>query len=178
QTLADLTFDTANSTVYGTGSLDTNLYTVNPGTGATMSLGASGVTFPPNGLGLPADSVNTTFGTPNGASKDLVTYNTSTGAATVVGALSGAFYPTGSIGALAFNTLDVLYGVNVNLSSPSRSTYLITIDTSTGIVTNIGQSVDFLDAIAFSSVPETSTWLAGALTSAILVLAIFRRRIG
>jgi hypothetical protein len=114
-------------------------------------------------VGLAANGAGTIYGTPDGSSGDLVTYNTSDGSTAFVAALSGAPH-AGAINALAFNNSStVLYGVNVDQTNVARPADVVTIDVTTGVVTDLaGGSVNFLDAIAFS-VPEPSTWLAGAL---------------
>jgi hypothetical protein len=71
----------------------------------------------------------------------------------------------GNYGALDFDG-DVLYGLNVGPGSPPQ-THLVTINRITGAVTDIGRSVDGLEAIAF--VPEPATlvlWTLGFATLA------------
>ena len=63
QTLADLTF-TSDGILYGLGSLDGQLYTVNLATGAATMVGESGV-GPPSGGGLAADPCDTIHLAPN-----------------------------------------------------------------------------------------------------------------
>jgi hypothetical protein len=156
-TMADLTFDATTNTLYGGGSMTGDLYSLSIVTGAATDVGASGLTGL-RGVGVAADAAGTTWGTPRGADQQLATYNKSTGAPTTVATLSGAPYSTGSpngsdsINALAFNASGTLYGVNVNLNDAARPTHLITINTSTGAVTDVGLSVNNLDAIVF--IPE------------------------
>src|SRR5438128_2658998 len=64
-----------------------------------------------------------------------------------------------AINALAFDQTGTLFGINNDgmsggpPGSPSH-THLITIDTGTGMITDIGPSLDNLDAIAFLPVPS------------------------
>jgi hypothetical protein len=62
--------------------------------------------------------------------------------------LSGAPLPDRAISALSFG-LNALYGANLN-NNGDRTAYLVTIDPSTGNVTNLGQSVNGLTALAFA----------------------------
>jgi hypothetical protein len=161
-TMADLTFDVATATLYGSGSLNGNLYTIDTTTGAASALGSSGL-LGVVGVGMAIDSLGTIYGAPRGADQELVTYDKITGAATTVATLSGAPYPSPSnISAMAFDASDTLYGVNVDLNDVTRPTHLVTINTATGAITDIGLSVNNLDAIAFAVVPEPiSTILIG-----------------
>jgi len=162
-TMADLTFDTTTSTLFGTGALNGNLYTVNPATGVATLVGDAG--FAPLstvGNGLAATAGGQLFGSPQGSSGPLVLFNKSNGSVTTVATLSGAPFPTGAIGAMAFNAAGTLFGVNIDQSIPtSRLADLVTIDTGTGAVTNVGATgVNNLDAIVFfnpTAVPEPTT---------------------
>ena len=181
-TMADLTFNSVNNTLYGTNSLSADLYTISLSTGAAITLGPSGVAGVPRGVGVAANDSGTIYGTPNGASGiggQLVIYSTADGSTTVVNSLSGATYPVGAINALAVNSSGTLLGVNVDLTNPARPTALVSIDTTTGVVTLIGLSIDGLDALAFSpmvAVPEASTWAAAALAVAYVLFLRFRRK--
>jgi hypothetical protein len=165
-TMADLTFDATTATLYGTGSLDANLYSINLTTGVATAVGSSGISGVIQGVGVAANSAGQLFGSPTGANGPLVQYNKSTGAATNGPTLTGAPAPTGSISAMAFNSGGTLYAVDIDNNIASRPTDLVTINTVTGAVTNIGPSVNFLDAIVFynpMAIPEpTTTALLGA----------------
>lgn len=182
-TMADLTFDSANSVLYGANSANANLYTINTTTGAATLVGASGISLtpPPTGMGLAQNSSGVVFGAPKNANGNLFTYNTTSGAATSGPLLAGApFGASGSINALAFGS-SVLYGVDLNRSDSTtpRGSDLITINTTTGAVTDIGAIMDisgnipFFDSLEF--VPEPSTWLAAALSLGALILTQKRR---
>ncbi|HWY41467.1 MAG TPA: PEP-CTERM sorting domain-containing protein [Chthoniobacterales bacterium] len=158
ETMADLTFDGTTATLYGTGSNDGNLYSIDVTTGAATAVGSSGIAAASiNGAGVAANSAGQIFGAPTGANQQLVQYNKTNGSVTTVATFSGAPAPLGSIDAMAFNAGGTLYGVDIDLD---KSTHLVTIDTATGAVTDVGASVALLDAIVFfnpTAVPEPAT---------------------
>lgn len=184
ETMADLTFRSANNTLYGGGSLSADLYSIDLGTGQATSPGASGISTPVAGVGLAADNMGIVFGAPKSATGNLYTYNTGTGAAAAGPALTGSpFGVAGSIGALAFNLSGTLYGVDINRADDTtpRASELVTIDTTTGAVIDIGTIKDTggnipnFDAIVFA-IPEPSTWVAGSFSLGAIVF-IRRRRL-
>jgi 4-alpha-glucanotransferase/PEP-CTERM motif len=104
-----------------------------------------------NGGGVAVNSTGTVFGTPLPA--NFGTYDKVTGVYTDI---ANPAKPTGrGYGALAFNG-SVLYGLNIGTAT--LSPHLVTIDTATGAVTDLGSTVASLDAIAFS---PAATVLAG-----------------
>lgn len=147
QTMADLTF-TSDGTLYGwlEASAD-DLFSINLATGAATVVGDSGLsTF---GSGLAADAANVIYYSGDGNDGPLRTVNRTTGAVTTVATLSGGTSPAGSpVAALAFNA-GVLYGVVIDFSLGTRPTRLVTINTATGVITDLGPSIDRLDAIIF-----------------------------
>jgi hypothetical protein len=183
-TMGDLTFDSANATLYGTNTLNADLYSINLGNGAATLVGASGIATPVSGVGLAADSTGVLYGVPKNADGNLYTYSTLNGAASPGAALiGGPFAANGSLGALAFNSSGTLYGVDINradITTP-RASELVTINTSTGVVIDVGTIMDMngdipqFDAIVFA-VPESSTWLAAALSLGAILIGFRRRR--
>ncbi len=172
--LADITF--SGGTLYGANASLGALYTVDTTTGASTRISSSNnpITTGSGGHGLAAQG-GTLFTTPDGASRNLYTYDATTGAGTIVTGLSGAPI-SDSINALAFDgALPTLYGVNSEENSPSH-THLITIDTTTGVITDIGASVTNLDAIAFAVVPEPSTLVSLVAGLAGVLGYVARRR--
>lgn len=149
-TMADLAFDSAGN-LYGIASIGgPNLYSINTGTGQATLVGANGAATSTTGGGLAISSGGIFYGTPT-ASR-FGTYNSGTGAYTNI---ANPTKPVGGgYGALEFDG-GVLYGLNVGSGSPPPS-HLVTIDPTTGAVTDLGASLDSLDAIAFQ-VPEPGT---------------------
>ena len=170
QTMADLTF-TSNGTLYGWAeSSQDDLYTINKTTGAATSVGNSGLgTF---GSGLAANSADVIYYAGSGASGPLRVVDQTTGLTTIVATLSGAPFLGGPINALAFDGT-MLFGVNSGFRA--STTDLVTINTITGVVTDLGPTVNNLDAIVFT--PEPATWVAGVLVFATLAFSQRRRTV-
>lgn len=166
-TMADIGFDSAGN-LYGVASIGgPNLYSINPLTGQATLVGPNGVATSTTGGGLAISSGNLFYGTPTASRYG--SYNPATGTYTnitnPVKPLGGAY------GALEFDG-SVLYGLNVGTGSPPP-TALVTIDPLTGAVTNVGLSINSLDAIA-APIPEPAT---SALLGAGVVLLGVRRRL-
>jgi hypothetical protein len=164
--MADISFDPTTGVLYG---ISTNggahLYSINTTTGAATLVGNSGFTFT-NGGGVAVSPTGTVLGVPLPA--NFGTYDKVTGAFTNIG---NPAKPTGrGYGALAFDG-STLYGLNV--ASPPAAPHLVTIDTTTGAVTDIGATVVALDAIAFRPVPEPAS--LSILVSASIILPSRRR---
>jgi hypothetical protein len=168
-TMGDLAFDSAGN-LFGVATIGgPNLYSINPLTGQATLVGPNGVSTSTTGGGLAISSAGTFYGTPT-ASR-FGTYNSGTGAFTNI---ANPAKPTGGggYGALEFDG-STLYGLNVGAGSPPP-TALVTIDPATGVVTNVGTSINSLDAIAASPVPEPGT--AAAICGAVGLLGLRRRR--
>jgi hypothetical protein len=166
-TMADLAFDSAGK-LYGVASIGgPNVYSINTTTGQATLVGANGVSTSTSGGGLAINSAGLFYGTPT-ASR-FGTYNS------VSGAFSNIANPAKPTGGGAYAALEfdgpVLYGLNLGSGSPPP-TALVTIDPATGAVTNVGLSVNSLDAIA-APIPEPATALL--LSSAVVVMARRRR---
>jgi hypothetical protein len=160
-TFADITFDPTTDKLYGYSAGGHSLYTINLLTGSATLVGLSGITRG-GGEGLAADASGTIFGAPTGCGEFgvLDTFSKTNGSPTFVANLSGCPL-SGGINALAFDSTGKLFGINNNEGTPSL-THLLTIDTSTGGISDIGSSLDNLDALAFqpsptAAVPEPST---------------------
>lgn len=161
-TMADLAFD-ATGKLYGVGSVGgPQLYSIDLLTGQATVIGNTGLTSTSGG-GLDIGPDGTIYGTPTASRYG--TYDAS-------GAYTNITNPTKPAGGGAYNALafdgGVLYGVNSGPGSPPP-THLVTIDPATGAVTDIGASVDALDAIAFV-VPEPSMMTLLAASACVTTL--------
>jgi hypothetical protein len=163
-TMADIGFDSSGH-LYGIGSKGgPQLYSIDLLTGQATIVGSGSGLTSTTGGGLAISPSSVFYGTPT--STRFGTYDSTTGA------FSNIANPVkpggGAYAALDFDG-NVLYGLNSGTGTPP-STHLVTIDTLTGTVTDLGGSVPALDAIAFQVVPEpgTMTLLCGGLLSGLL----------
>jgi len=169
-TMADLAFD-ASGNLYGVGSIGgPQLYSINILTGQATLIGGTGLTSTTGG-GLAISSGGTFYGTPT-ASR-FGTYNPLTGAYSNIA--NPAKPVGGAYAALDFNDTGVLYGLNLGSGTPPPS-HLVTINPLTGAVTDLGASVQALDAIAFRTIPEPTTLALLLGSGAVWVLMNPRRR--
>jgi hypothetical protein len=167
-TMADLAFDSAGN-LFGLASIGgPQLYSINIATGQATVIGNSGLASTSGG-GLAISPGGVYYGTPTASRYG--TYDSTTGVFTNI------TNPTKPGGGGSYAALDfdggVLYGLNSAPGSPPP-TFLATIDPTTGAVTNVGQSVTALDAIAFQPgiVPEPS---AAALVLGSLLFCVMAR---
>jgi hypothetical protein len=85
----------------------------------------------------------------------------------------------GPMNALAFNSAGVLFGSDFAGGGAGGAANLVTINTTTGVITNVGSTIAGLDAIAFRPaaavavvpVPTLSEWATIALAMLMLVFA-------
>ncbi len=172
--ITDISFR-SDGTLFGTSSSE--LYTINLGTGALTAIGATGNTNP--GGGLAFNSLGTLY-TASLASGSLDTLNPATGARTVGPTMTNAPFgaPLGAMNALAFNSSDTLYASDSDRAQNGATTVqvdLVTINTTTGVVTNIGSLPNDIDAIAFGpAVPEPS--VLALLGMGAVAAGFWRRR--
>ena len=147
--MADLAFDSAGI-LYGVGSIGgPNLYTINTSTGQATVVGSTGLTSTSGG-GLAISSAGVFYGTPT--STRYGTYNSTTGAYTNITA--PRCRPASELTQRWILMAASLYGLNTGPSPPSPPpTHIVTIDPTTGAVTDIGALLDSLDAIAFQPAP-------------------------
>jgi hypothetical protein len=165
-TMGDLAFDAAGN-LYGVGTIGgPQLYSIDITTAQATVIGNTGLTSTTGG-GLDISPGGIFYGTPTASRYG--TYDPVTGAYTNI---TNPVKPGGggAYAALAFDG-NVLYGLNSAPGSPPP-TFLVTIDPTTGTVTNVGGSVQALDAIAFQ-IPEPGMLTLLGIAS---VLAIRRRR--
>lgn len=168
-TMTDLSFDSSGN-LYGISSSGgANLYTINLTSGQATMVGSSGISFTEGG-GLAISSSGVCYGAP--IPGEYGTYNLTTGAYTHIATPATPVGAGSSYGALAFFG-STLYGDNLAAGSGGGATHLVTIDPTTGVVTDIGPSVTHLDALAVGVVPEPGTV---ALFSAGGLMALFAIR--
>jgi hypothetical protein len=160
--MADLSFDAAGN-LYGVGSVGgPQLYSIDINTGQATVIGNTGLTSTTGG-GLAVTNTGVFYGTPTASRYG--TYDPNTGAYTDI---TNPVKPGGggTYAALEFGG-GVLYGLNSAPGSPPP-TYLVSFDPPTGAVTNLGQSVNSIDAIAWIPEPGTVTLLLGCASIALL----------
>lgn len=193
--MPDIAFNCATGQLFGYSDFcngdNEGLHIINPDNADVSFIGPSGFTDGGNGLAV-EPSTATIFGTPIDAN-GLITLNRATGVGTVIPASIGNV--PNAINAMDFNPLTgVLYGSFKDfddiLGNGARESYLVTINTSDGNLTVIGQTILGLDALVFfddgdgecfvRTIPTLSEWgliaLAGVL-GLISLLAIRRRKV-
>ena len=143
--IADITF-TKNGTLYGWGEGTDDLYVINKATGVATRV--SNQPIGTYGSGIAANSKDVLYYTGSGRTGPLRTVDKTTGLLTTVATLNGAPGTDGDpVNALAFNSKDVLYGsIGTFGGAPG---HLVTINTTTGTVTDLGVTISRLDALAF-----------------------------
>ncbi len=173
-TISDISFR-SDGTLFGLSP--SSLYTINLGTGALTSIGSTGSNTP--GGALAFNSAGTLY-TASSAVGRVDTLNPATGARTT-GPLFTNSPHAGTLGAMnafAFSGANVLYGSDSDRAQNGATTVavnLVTINTTTGVVTNVGVLPNDVDAIAFGpAVPEPST--LSLLGAGAVVAAFLRRR--
>lgn len=177
-TFGDIAFDKTTGILYGTrsngGANAGNLYTINLATGVSTLVGPANITTGSAGHGLASTSTGTIFTVPDAA--NLYTFNKVTGAATQIAIVSGGPF-TQNINAMDFNSADVLFGVNTDNNNPAVA-HLVTLDTTTGVISDIGASINNLDGISFQTVavPEPATVVMLGLCIAGLGTYCWQRR--
>jgi hypothetical protein len=174
-TMADVTF--VGTTMYGMQAAGSHvLHTVDLLTGAATAT-ADGGTSEYGGGGLAHDTGGVMFLTPDSITSppgSLYTIDTA-GNRNLIGALSGAPILVNGV-SMVINAMDTdgstLYGIN-----GQGATHLVTINSATGEITDIGRLPDRSDALAIApggEVPEPST--LSLLGAGIAALIIRRRR--
>ena len=144
-TMADLTFG-PDGTLYGWAEPEADaLHAIDVATGQATRVGQSSVGANTFGSGIAANA-DGIFLAGRGGDGPFHRVNRTTGASTPVSFLD--WIHDAGIGALSFAPDGVLFGVGLPPVVGSLS-ILITINPVTGHVTEIGQTVPFLDAIAF-----------------------------
>jgi hypothetical protein len=149
-----------------TGNQPESLFTINTTNGAASLIGASGISSS-SGNGMAMNAAGTLYLAGKGATGPLYTLNTTTGQATAGPTLTGAPLTLSQIKGLAFDSSGTLYGID--LQPTSFLADLVTIDPTTGQITDIGATDNGMISLAFApaAVPEpgslTLTGLAAVL---------------
>ena len=173
--IADLAFR-GDGTLFAWSENSDDLITINTTTGAGTIVGSAGIsTF---GSGLEFSPSGTLYLAGNGASGPLRTVNPSNGLTTAGPTLTGAPFPGEPINALTFHPDGRLFGVNLHfVTGGVNPTNLVTINPTSGVVTNVGPSLTRLDAIVFYCglpVPTLSQWGMLLLTGLLIGLGCWR----
>jgi hypothetical protein len=172
--LTDLSFR-ADGTLFGINP--STLYTVNLGTAAATSIGSTGENPPGGGLAFNSLGALYSAGIATGT---VDTLNTSTGARTVGPTMTNAPHAgtLGAMMALGFSSANILYAPNSAREQNGATVTtvdLVTINTSTGLVTDIGSLPGNVDALAFGpAVPEPSS--IALLGVGVAIAAFLKRR--
>jgi len=157
---------------------------INIHTGEVTFIGNSGLSGEGNGIGF--DQFNELFLAQTDMIPSLYLLNQSSGLASLVTDLTLPPLDEGFplINSLDLNPVtDVMFG-SLDIQNFAYEHYLITINTSTGDVTNVGETVEGLEAIAFlnprvSNIPVMSEYGMAAVGLALLsisILALYRRK--
>jgi len=183
QPVTDITFR-ADGTLFGWSRCTDDLVTINLATGLATVVADSGLTTS-GGDGIAFSPTGTLYFAGSRNNGPLRTINPATGLPTTGPTLNGGPAPTNNpINALAFNNAGVLFG---SLRNPA---HIVTIDTTTGLITDVGSTVPDIDAIAFgpgttpppppsssTPVPTLSQWSIIALGLLIVGSVLLRRRV-
>jgi hypothetical protein len=143
---SDISFD-SGGTLYIWLPATRQIGSVNISTGTVTPIGTPGPPTSAGGLAIdPKDNV--AYITPQGAAGTLDRVDLKTGAITPGPTLSGAPFPA-AINAMTFTPSGLLIAVNSNAGVP-QSTFLVGINTSSGIVSPMGTLPDDTDAVTFA----------------------------
>ena len=168
-TMADLTFG-PDGTLYGWAEPDIDdLHRVDLTTGQATRVGESGVGFNTRGSGIAANA-QVIFLAGGEGRGPLHVVDPATGVAVRAGNLD--WRPRGAIAAMAFAPDGTLFGAGLPIDS---GPILLTINVVTGHVTEVGPTVDFLDAIAFDPPtfpPDTVRGLPTLSQAAFVAMAV------
>jgi hypothetical protein len=177
--IPDLTYDTTTDTLYGYGDFCNHTegpYRINTTTAAGTVIGPSGYSGGGNGIAIKR-TTGIIFATPFDT-ESLVILNSLTGAgADVPGSVGNV---PGIVNALDFNPqTGVLFGSLRDAGDVfGGQFYLVTINTSNGVTTPIGETVPGLDAIVFkrepvvSAVPALSEWGMLAVAAGLMIAGV------
>lgn len=147
--VADISFRNSDGVLYAYLEAGDGLGIINKTTGAATALGSTDTSCCGNGMAFsPADVLF------HSNDEAFHTLNQLTGVSTIIAPMG---FPALPDDFLRINGMDfqpgtnVLFGSLLSGSGSSRQSYLVTVNTSTGVITLIGQTVAGLDALAFGN---------------------------
>jgi hypothetical protein len=162
----------SDGTLFGWNENGDDLITINPSTGQGTVVGDAGISTSRTGLAV--NGSGTLYLAGQGASGALRTVDPVTGLTTVVVTLTGAPLSGAGMPALTFHpATDVLYAIN---GGGGAAAFLVTINTTTGVVSSIGSLPNDFDALAWgeaAAVPTMPTGMFVVLSIALVSLALF-----
>jgi uncharacterized protein DUF6923/exosortase sorting signal-containing protein len=178
--VSDIAF-ASNGVLYGwVGGSTNRLATINLSTGLATQLGPSGVaggTPCANGGNGLSFANGVLYVAPKGVTGNLYSVNTTTGALTAGPVMSGAPVTScGALDAMATSPSGVLFAIDTNRSVSPTTNALVTVNPTTGAITQVGviNLPGDADALAFATlvapVPAVSTW--GLVGLGLLLAAI------
>jgi hypothetical protein len=140
--LTDIAIDPATGVMYGVSGMNQKFYTVNIRTGLATQTGSTQIGYQ-NGGGLSSNSTGQIYGASNFS---FYSYDLTTGNAQMI----GSTHLRDFVRALAFDNGNALYGIEGGGGSDSHFLrFLVKINLRTGRGTEVGQSINDLDALAF-----------------------------
>jgi len=141
--IADITI--SGGTLFGWDETADVPVTIDTASAAVTTIGPTVDSF---GDGMAADASGTIYFVPEGPTGPLYTVNPSNGQVTQAATLSGSSRSV--INSMTFHN-GVLYGVASDSGGPGAMSDLVTIDTSSGVVSTVGQVPGSIDALASTS---------------------------
>ncbi len=144
--LADIAFR-SDDALYGYSPSDRTLYSVNTTTGAATQVSATAIPTSGFGYGLAFDAADVLFVFPKGNVGVFYIVDETTGGLTAQTALSGSGFSNGIINSATFDA-DGLAWVGFSTAT-GPAWYIATVDVTTSVMADVGQTADFLDALAW-----------------------------
>jgi hypothetical protein len=173
-TISEVEFG-ANGTLYGWSESSDELASINLTTGAATTIPGSGIGTFGDGMALVGGVM---YVMPEGSNGTYYIVNTATGGVTAAGTLTNA--PAGSVGN-AVSAAATNPSTNVVFASIMPN-FIVTVNMTTGVITNVGNTVAAIDALAFAGaaggVPTLSEWgliLMTLLICTTAMIALGRR---
>lgn len=142
--IADISFR-SDDTLYGYRASTRTLHTIDTTTGAATQVSATAVPSPTVGFGLAFDPSDVLYVFPKGDDGIYYIVDETTGALTAQPTLTGLHITNGSVAAASFNPNGTLWVGDIG--SPSQ--YLATIDLGTSVITGVGVTIAYPDALAW-----------------------------